>query len=164
MHMRKNYTPDAFDLSEDKGRAKAIKHLDTIIFDDDEYTIVPTHKSCSWDFEVILKDSKERIALIEVKDRDMKSTDRRLVNEGIHLDDHKYGEIRKEALKHEISAYFMATFTDGKSYTWDLLSCPTTTAWKMSNKTTAVKSEKVLKLFRLFQMNDNEIVVDLSKN
>lgn len=147
---------DAFDKTEMEGRAKALKVLNGIIFDDeDNYSIIPTDKFCQWDFEVRHNVTHKLIAVIEVKDRRMDSTDSRIVYEGIHLDTYKVRKITQYAKCRHADAYYLATFTDNHAIMWDIINAPTSYKTAMSNKTTAVKSEKVQKDFNLFQVKDN---------
>lgn len=154
---------NAFELAELNGRAKAMKMMESIIFADEDYTIVETSNSCRWDFEVVSKTTKEVLAIVEVKDRKMKSDDKRVTREGVHLDDDKYTYLQQVCEKRHIDGYFLATFNDDKGYIWNLLSSPTTTHTRYSNRTTAELTDKVWKLFRLFQVGDADLELEIEE-
>lgn len=152
-----NLTKKAFTDSENMGRKKALAALNTIeLFDDgfDDYKIYATGMNCNWDFEVIDNQTKELLAVIEAKDRQMPSTDYRVRKEGTQLEAQKFDSLNEKAERDLIPAYYLATFTDNVFMMWDVTSAPYTEDTRMCNKTTAVNRGKIEKHCYYFATRD----------
>lgn len=149
---------DRFEISENIGRTKALTAMSNIIFtEDDNYTIKTTDRFCKWDFEIRENGTNKLIAIIEAKDRQMASTDRRIINGGVQLEAHKYNVLKEVAERRNIDAYYLATFTDGQYYLWNIVTSPVTEDDRLCNKTTAEDNGKVMKHCYYFATKDSEI-------
>ena len=148
---------DRFELCENVGRQKALTAMSNIAFSNEEYYIKTTDRFCKWDFEIRLKGTNELIAIVEAKDRQMASTDRRIVFGGVQLEAQKYDTLVDIAQKRNVDAYYLATFTDGTYYIWNVVTSPVTEDERLCNKTTAEENGKVMKHCYYFAKKDCEL-------
>ena len=154
-------TNKAFELAESSGRQKALlvlHKIDLFHGDFNDYRVIPSEgKYCKWDFEVRDNVTNELLAVVEAKDRNMPSTDRRLIYGGAQLEAKKFDFLRDKANEEDILALYLCTYTDDMFYMWNITECEGITEdVRKCNKTTAVLTEKIDKHCYYFPMDNAE--------
>ena len=153
---------DAFEVAEDLGRKKAIRAIERsrkeFFKDWDGFKIVPTtEKRATWDFDMIDPENNDStIGIIEAKDRNMASTDKRILSDGAQLERQKYDKLLRICNEKNIPCFYVCTYTDGGYYIWDIEECvgKVTFDSRMCPATTAVKADKIEKKCCYFKVED----------